>query len=125
VRPWFPRLSDDVVNVAVPAAIIPVPSAVFPSMNVTLPLGEGLPPGLTVAVSVTTWPEFAGLGVAVRVAELVCWIPRVTAGDMLPRKFASPVYVTVMECEPALSEEVVSVACPALNVPVPMLADTS
>jgi hypothetical protein len=118
-------VSDDVENVAVPAAIIPVPSAVFPSMNVTLPLGEPLLPGLTVAESKTSWPAYAGLGEAVRVVELVCRIPRGTAEDVLPRKFASSAYVTVMECEPGLSEEVVNVACPPLKVPVPRIAGPS
>lgn len=88
--PWFPRPSDDVVSVAIPATIIPLPSAVFPSMNVTLPLGDPLTPGLTVAESVTSWPANAGLGPAVRVVELVCWMPRGTAEDVLPRKFVSP-----------------------------------
>jgi hypothetical protein len=125
VKPWFPGASADVVKVTTPPISDTVPRAVFPSMKVTLPVGKPLPAGVTVAESVTSWPEYAGLGEPVSAVEVVCRIPRLTPDEVLPRKFASPAYVTVMECEPALSEEIVSVACPPLKVPVPRLAGPS
>ena len=53
-------------EVAVPLALtVPVPTAVAPSRNVTVPVGAvalaGQPAaGQTVAVNVTVWPRFTG-----------------------------------------------------------------
>ena len=45
---------------AIPAALsVPVPSVVFPSINITFPVG--IPAAeLTVAVNLTDWPRFDG-----------------------------------------------------------------
>ena len=61
---WLPTASEEVVNVAIPEPPkVPVPSAVDPSMKVTMPVG--IPePGATaviVAVKVTDWPNTDGL----------------------------------------------------------------
>jgi len=42
-----------VANVALPLVIVPVPSVVLPSLNVTVPVA---PDGLTLAVNVTDEP---------------------------------------------------------------------
>jgi len=79
------------VNVAIPPAdIVPVPSTVAPSRNVTVsPVGAPDDPA-TVAVSVTSWPALAGLGAAVSVVVVVCCIATLTADEALPRKLGSP-----------------------------------
>jgi hypothetical protein len=48
---WVPAARVEVVKVAVPLAIVPVPKAVEPSRNVTVPVT----PVRTVAVKVTDW----------------------------------------------------------------------
>jgi predicted small secreted protein len=55
-----PSASDEVVNVATPAASMAVPRAVAPSLNVTVPMGV---PALlvTVALKVTACPTLLGL----------------------------------------------------------------
>lgn len=53
-----PADNDGMVNVDVPEDIVPVPSSVTPSMNVTVPLAED---GDTVAVNVTDWSVVDGL----------------------------------------------------------------
>ena len=61
---WLPIVSVDVVNVAVPEpSKVPDPSAVEPSMNVTVPVGIPEPGMLavTVAVNVTDCPNTEGL----------------------------------------------------------------
>src|SRR6188474_691955 len=55
---WAARLSDDVVNVAVPATTPTVPRGVAPSKKVTDP-PAGV--GLTVAVNVMVCPNIAGV----------------------------------------------------------------
>ena len=49
---WLPTLRVDVVHVAVPPMIEPVPRVVVPSLNVTVPVA----PLVTVAVNVTEPP---------------------------------------------------------------------
>src|SRR5467141_810036 len=50
------------MNVAIPPLSVPVPSAVAPSLNVTVPVGMPEPEaGFTVAVNVTAWPKADGL----------------------------------------------------------------
>src|ERR1035437_3894494 len=57
---WVPpALSRLALNVATPALTLPVPRAVAPSLNVTVPLAAL---GVTVAVKVTLAPLGAGLG---------------------------------------------------------------
>src|SRR5579871_2253353 len=65
VKEWFPAASEAVVNVAVsalPSAL--VAKVTLPSRNVTVPVGVPAPgaTGVTVAVSVTDWPNVEGLG---------------------------------------------------------------
>ena len=90
---WLPTDKVEVVTLAEPLLSVPVPSAVAPSLKVTVP--PGVPaPGLfadTVAVKVTDWPKSDGLAdetTAVVVASLftVC----VNEAETLPVKFASP-----------------------------------
>jgi len=45
--------------------------------------------------------------------------------DVLAAKLASPEYCAVIGCEPAVSEDVVSVACPPLTFPLPIWAPLS
>ena len=65
--------SDVVVNVAIPPAdVVPVPSTVAPSRNVTVsPAGAPDDPA-TEAISVTSWPESTGFGVAASVVVVIC-----------------------------------------------------
>lgn len=56
-----PPVREEVENVAIPAAMVPVPSVVLPSRNVTVPVA----PLVTVAVNVTLLPQVLGF------AELV------------------------------------------------------
>ena len=45
----------------------------------------------------------------------------VRTSEVLPLKFVSPPYSAVIECEPAVSEEVEKVVCPVPSkVPLPM-----
>jgi hypothetical protein len=60
----------DVVNVALPLLSCAVPSTVFPTENVTGPVGFTVGE-VTVAVNVTTSPEADGFGHEVSVVELV------------------------------------------------------
>jgi hypothetical protein len=76
VKLWFPAPSDDVVNVAVsPLLSVLVPNATFPSENVTLPVAVPAPgaTGATVAVSVTDWPKFEGLGATFNAVVVEAW----------------------------------------------------
>src|SRR3954467_15155752 len=61
---WPPAAARLVVNVAAPPApTATVPRTVFPSLNVTVPVGVVAPgaTAATVAVKVTAWPVTAGL----------------------------------------------------------------
>ena len=98
--------------------------------NVTLPEGaigvNETPP--SVAVNVTAWFTADVLaGDAASASVAVCApAPTVTvsAADGLPLKFASPPYCAAMLAVPGVvSELVVSVATPAVTVPVPILVD--
>ena len=51
-----------IVNVAAPPLTVPVPKTVAPSINVTVPVDAGRPPGvITVALNVTDCPKTLGL----------------------------------------------------------------
>jgi hypothetical protein len=54
---WTPALSVEVVKVAVPLLIVPVPSVVEPSRKVTVPVA----PVETEAVKITAWVTLDGL----------------------------------------------------------------
>jgi hypothetical protein len=125
VTECVPTVSVDVVKVATALLFkAPVPSAVVPSRNVTVPLGV---PGLLdviVAVNVTAVPldtEVAELtNTAVVVASVIV---SVIAAEVLPAKFPLPAYLQVIECVPTASVEVVKVATPLLlSVPLPSVA---
>jgi hypothetical protein len=53
---WTPALSVDVVKVAVPLFIVPMPRVPEPSRKVTVPVA----PAETVAVKVTAWLKVDG-----------------------------------------------------------------
>src|SRR5713226_4414492 len=95
---WAPteRAVADVEKVAFPVAFrVPVPSAVDPSLKVTVPVAV-LPPavlGETVAVKVTDWPNTEGLAPEVTVVVVVAatvkvavvvWVPSVASTVWAP-----------------------------------------
>jgi hypothetical protein len=123
-----PTVSNDVAKVATPLLFnVPVPSVVAPSWKVTLPVGVPEVLDVIVAVKVTGAPldvEAAELTNAAEVAAgvMVC----VTAADVLPAKFALPLYLAVIECVLAVSIDDAKVATPLLfNVPVPSVVAPS
>ena len=61
---WVPTARLELENVATPALRVPLPSAVAPSKNVTVPVAAD---GETVAVKVTICPEVDGLRLDVAV----------------------------------------------------------
>jgi hypothetical protein len=118
-----PPASPSGVSVAVAPLNVPVPKVAPPSWNVTVPVGAPAADDFTVAVSVTAVPKMDGLFDEAAVVVLgalftIC----VRTADVLPAKFASPLYTAVIECAPPPSPAVVNVAVPPLNVPVPRLA---
>ena len=86
-------LEDIVLNVAVPAVRIALPRVVVPSRKkVTEPVGVPVPgaTGETVAVRIKGCPSTDGLGdetTVVVVFALTIWV---SAEEVLPLKFASP-----------------------------------
>jgi predicted small secreted protein len=76
--------------------------------------------GATLAVKVTDCPTFDGFSDEVKavvvVALLTTWL---TAFDVLPGKFESPPYTALIASVPAGSVEVLKLAEPPLNAPVP------
>jgi hypothetical protein len=94
-------------------------------LKVTEP--EGVPePGaaaVTVAVKLTVWPVADGFGAEVSVVTLPSWCTVCTSTlDVLPVKFTSPAYTTLIESLPTARAEVVKVAWPPESVPVPRVA---
>jgi hypothetical protein len=129
VKVCAPTASDEVTNVAWPLLIVPVPSTVAPSEKVTEPAGppRALTGEVTVAVSVTGCPAVTDAGPAVRVTELpaaaTCWL---IAVEMLPPLWSPPIESAWIECVPAVSVLVVSVAWPEPStVPVPTIVGPS
>ena len=103
-----------------------MPSVAAPSLNVTVPVG--VPPlPATVAVNVTDCPNTDGFAedttvVVVEACVTVC----VRVEEVLPVKFASPLYVAVIECGPNVNDDVANVATPLpFSVPVPSVATPS
>ena len=45
-----------------------------------------------------------------------------TVLEVLPLKFVSPLYVAVIECDPAVSNDVLKAVAPAFSMPVPIEA---
>lgn len=116
---WEPTASAEVDSVAWPALSVAVPIVVVPSRNATVPVG--VPTPVTVAVKVTDCPAVEGFGKELTVV-VVGWPTTVcvSAADVLPENVASPEYLAEIVCEPAVSAEVDSVACPAVRGLVPI-----
>src|ERR1041385_3068040 len=104
-------VSDDVVNTACPDAFtVPVPKLVFPSKNVTVPVGTAPDPE-TVAVKVTACPNADGLADEARVVVLAArFTVCVIAADVLDPKLALPPYTPVILCVPTVSAAVLKLA---------------
>ena len=80
--------NDETVRVATPDEIVPVPSVVVPSLNVTTP--EGADP-VTVAVNTVAPPKVVGFVPDVRaVVEFDLVIVCVKADEVLVTLFVSP-----------------------------------
>ncbi len=77
-----PAVSVEMLNVAFPPLIAPVPSVVLPSLNVTVPVAAK---GVTVAVNVTVEPYAEGFADEARVIVVLAgstvWV---SAKDVLP-----------------------------------------
>ena len=121
----MPTVSVDVVKVATaPLFSVPLPSVVVPSKKVTVPVGVPGTLDVIVAVKVTEAPletEAAELTstaiVALSAADVTV---SVIAAEVLLAKVALPEYLTVMECAPTVSVDVVKVAtAPLFSVPLP------
>ena len=87
-----PASSEDVERVAWPAAFnAGLPSAVVPSLKVTVPVGVPGEVLATVAVKVTDWPAVDGFNEEARVvvvgAALTVWM---SAAEVLVAKVVSP-----------------------------------
>jgi hypothetical protein len=119
-----PTVSDAVLKVAVPPLKVAVPSEFAPSLNVTVPVGVPLPDcGATVAVNVTSCPLVNCVFDALREVLVLIFAgaetTTVTTVEVDAAKFASPEYAAVMLCDPTVSDDVLKVAVPPLNVAVP------
>jgi hypothetical protein len=72
ISEWVPTEKFDTDSVHSPSWYVPVPRTVFPSENVTVPVGVPTPgdTAVTVAVNVTDWPYTLGFGVDVTLVWL-------------------------------------------------------
>ena len=128
MMPFVPAVMELVVKVASLAERVPLPNKVAPLKKFTVPAGVPTPGDttLTVAVKVTDCPNVDGLSPLVSKvlvdALSTVWV---IAELVLPLKLPSPLYWTVMEWAPVERLEVVSVATPAVMVPLPRLVDPS
>jgi len=112
-----PPVSVEMLKVAFPLPIVPVPSVVLPSRNVTVPVAVE---GETVAVNVTAEPYVDGFNDdATVMVVLTLFTVCVNTDDVLLLSFVSPPYEAVIECDPTVSVDVLYVAFPLLTVPVP------
>jgi hypothetical protein len=81
---------------------------------------------VTVAVKITADPALDGLFDEATVVVLVAlFTVCVKVAEVLPAKFVSPPYTAVIVCDPPARPDVVSVAVPALRVPVPSVVPPS
>lgn len=117
------------VSVAVPKVATPpvrgtASSVAVPFLNVTVPVGISPEAEVTLAVKVTLWPKLEGLPLVPNVV-VVPYLPTVcvSAAEVLVKNSVSPGYFALMECELAVSAEVVKVALPLARIPVPKVAD--
>lgn len=95
VMGWEPTVSVEVLKVAVPELIVPVPIVVPLSLKVTEPDGVPLAVEETVAVNFTLWPTVMVDAVVlstVTVAEAPPVMTWVIVGDCEPLYEVSPVY---------------------------------
>src|SRR5438034_177974 len=107
---------------ALPLTSVTVPSAVAPSLKVTVPVGTPAP-DVTVELSVTVCPTMDGFGVDVRLVDvaaaagaLTTWF---TVAEVLTANVALPLYVAVSGWVPTVSVDVTSEALPFRSVTVP------
>src|SRR5436309_1646666 len=107
---------------ALPLTSVTVPSAVAPSLNVTVPVGTPAP-DVTVELSVTVCPTMDGFGVDVRLVDvaaaagaLTTWF---TVAEVLTANVALPLYVAVSGWVPTVSVDVTGEALPLTSVTVP------
>src|SRR6266568_1780822 len=107
---------------ALPLTSVTVPSAVAPSLKVTVPVGTPAP-DVTVELSVTVCPTMDGFGVDVRLVDvaaaagaLTTWF---TVAEVLTANVALPLYVAVSGWVPTVSVDVTSEALPLTSVTVP------
>jgi hypothetical protein len=88
----------EIEKLALPAVSVAVPSAVTPSLNVTVPVG--VPPpliGLTEALSTTACPKVEGFGDEERVVCVgVLFTTKATGGEVLELKVVLPLYTATM-----------------------------
>ena len=92
---------------------LPVPSAVAPSRNVTVPVGT-LPPdcGETVAVKVTLCPVSMAVAELARTVLVTEVMMTVRGCDVEPASSESPPYEAVIESDPAGRVVLVKLAVP-------------
>jgi hypothetical protein len=123
-----PTARLEVVSTALPPLVTAaVPRLTVPSWNVMLPVALA---GNTMAVRVTGWPAFAGLGkaampVVVGLLPAAAATVTVTAREALPLKAVSPLYAAVRERVPAARMAVDSEAIPPVTFTVPIAAPPS
>ena len=70
---WLPLDSADVVKLACPLLSVAEPSAVAPSLNVTVPVAVPLL-AATLAVKVTAWPTVDGFADEVNVVAVAIFV---------------------------------------------------
>jgi hypothetical protein len=113
-----PAVDNVVVQAAVRDALSVTaeqpPIAVPLEVKATVPVGLGLPEGLTVAVNVTDWHvvdgftlETSAVVVAVPLPRLTTWL---TAGEVLPVIQGEPLYLAVRLYVPVVVKVWISVA---------------
>ena len=74
----------------------------LPSINVTVPVGVPPAAAETVIAKLTAWLTTLGFGLAVTVVVVVAWLMVWDKTlEVLAVVLASPLYVAVMECDPA------------------------
>src|SRR5208337_2602234 len=116
----------DLVKLAVPLLSALVARTVAPFRKVTVPVGVPADADEIVAVKVTDCPESDGFREETKVVVvgslLTTWF---TAFDLLARNFGSPPYSVSIEWVPTASAEVMKLAEPPLNAPVPKIVVAS
>ena len=96
---WLPTASEDVLKLATPEPTsVFVPRTVFPSRNVTTPVGGVVddPVAITLAVNVTLCPLVTGFALEVSIVTVCAFVAgkgsttTVTAAEVEPRCVVSP-----------------------------------